>query len=122
VNAIEAVADELETSTESLNATFVEVVHFLAELHLGVAAEVDLDDGAKLVFCKAGGKWGLHVRLPGGDTPLLSASRKLRVAAAHKLEDLHAALLVAVQHDLDDVRTASQIATAALEKLRKEHT
>jgi hypothetical protein len=74
----------------------------LAGLMLGVSASVPLEPGVDLVFRKRGGSWGLYV---GGES-VLKLSKRVRVLAAGKLEDMVGALTAEASRQLEDVRAA----------------
>jgi hypothetical protein len=97
----------------------------------GVVVTIVLDDDppAALTFDKAGGTWGLRVlrrtsigtdRRSGSSTPLLQASRRYRVLAAGKLEELREAILDAQGTKLDDIEAACEQAREFLSKYSPE--
>ncbi len=106
-----AVAPKLAQATDKLNASLTSVERAIAELSLGVRAEVDLssdEDGSyqRLVFSKDGKSWRLFVREghvidphPDEYTPLLNASRETRLTAVGKLKDLVDALVAAAEEE-----------------------
>ena len=73
------------------------------------SAEVPLDDAASLSWCKDNGAWGLYVSASDVLIPLMDASILLRIAAAEKLEDLWAALLIAQEKQEKDIKHATKL-------------
>jgi hypothetical protein len=106
---------ELTRATEELNVKLKEVEVQLIASNLGVSVSVPLEGldvkGSLLVFKKHGvvGNvvWGLYVFNPNaGTTPLLSASRQQRVAAANVLPALIEQLCASVDQNRCDVKQA----------------
>lgn len=129
-------ARALAESTDELNAVFDSAAEHLAALGLGVGASVSLDRGVDpatgvhygrdLVFTKRGDQWRLFVAdwADHDDEPLLtpitSAPRNDRVAAAHKLPELLAAMRTAVRAETDRVREAKNAVESFLASLRSD--
>lgn len=123
---------KLSMGTDALRAKLSKFERVLCELNLGVSASVDTSDGddfendayTELSFMKRGSKWGLFVvkgtrvsstqRVVDQETPLLTATKKQRVAAAGVINDLLAALLDAAQQQLEAVEQANRSLDEAL--------
>jgi hypothetical protein len=120
-------AAKLSKSTDDLNAKFGMVEAELCSLNLGVSASVVLfshntfgfvtavgpQPTTDLAFRKHGQEWGLFIESDKTVTRLTSASRDLRVIAAHKLGDLVSQLLDKVTAETiqvqDSVATVDQV-------------
>lgn len=97
---------------ERLNAQLARAEKHLVGLERRVRASVPLGGEGNLVFCRRGDAWGLSVELANGQiVPLLSASREVRVLAAHSLDALVHAILDAVR----DAERAEEEAVGVVE-------
>jgi hypothetical protein len=125
--------ETLNKETTRLNDRLREVEEFLVGAKLGVYAEVSLMDPSsafqecpgELVFAKWNDRWGLHVRganlekrYPG--TPVLSASRKERIASAYVLELLVDELIETVEEETARVNDAIKDVEKLLVAMRGE--
>lgn len=88
----------LDANTDRLNEALRDVEDAIASLKLGVSAEVAMK-GGHLKFSKVEAEWVLSVVLNNGEhtTPLLKASRALRLASVEAFP----ALLVALRQAHD---------------------
>lgn len=108
------VAESLKKATEKLNGLIEEAEDALFSLEIGLPVEVQLGDEDlaeyKLSFQKYDREWRLVVIPPnGGKVILLRASpRRHRVAAAHALPYLVAALCDAEREEENEVFVAAQ--------------
>jgi hypothetical protein len=107
-------APDLHALTDRLNFALAGAESRLADKAMGVSASVQLGDGKSLLFGKHDGVWGFYIDdASGGMTPLLKASRELRVCAAHALEPLYEAMKAVQQGQMNAVREAIEAAERA---------
>jgi hypothetical protein len=128
-------AAALAAGTDELNLKLAAAEEVLRELGLGVEADVtimsDLEDQAdhnfysiSLCFRKVGGSWSLGLvavmegEEQGGLTPITSASREQRIAAASKLGDLLEAMRIQVRAERQRVDEANSAVDAFLKLAR----
>ena len=99
-------ASPLDQSTDLLNEALRDVEDALDALHLGVSAQVTMAGGNNLCFSRVGAEWVLSVVLDSGShvTPLLKASRALRLASVEALPSLLVALRQA--HDAENLEVS----------------
>lgn len=119
-------AAALAQATDELNQALLRAEAALASLGLGVRAEVEFEgfrdhDGDPigpvrvLAFGKFDKQWRLTYETfyegeldgPSSSTPLLNASREVRLEAARLLPDLHAALLREAERQVAVVKNAA---------------
>jgi hypothetical protein len=126
------VAPDLASATNAVNSALERVEEALTSLNLGVSASVDLypaftwDPGdwrQKLRFGKDGSVWRLllegHTVGDYGDeeddptqSPLLSASKEIRLRAIERLPALINALVAVAEAQIGEFRTAAEKAEA----------
>ena len=99
--------NRLHTITDELNGLLRCAEEMLRQLNYGVEAGIGLGDDTELVFRKVENAWGLHVRLPNGQTvPVLSSSRQNRVRAAIAIPALQDRMRVVVEEQTEHVQDA----------------
>ena len=118
--------ERLTQATELLNARLRACETALAELRLGVYAEVDLPYDRpgwtqSLVFAKEGQEWRLLVETGPTDgevdvVPLVNASRSIRLTATEYLPALTNALLEAALHETEVVTRSAEELQALIAK------
>lgn len=109
---------DLSASTDQLSDALRDVEDAILGLRLGVAATVPF--GAhRLAWEKYNGEWALAVISGETRTPILKASRLLRVLAVDALPALHAALLDEYARQDGEVSRATHRARAFSEMLRR---
>lgn len=129
-------ASELTAATDALIQVLKTFEKQLLDLHLGVAAEVLLDEEPsgrwrKLRFGKHGNTWGLYVAQGDKKQPnrdplvqhLLNASRQVRLAAIDHLEELVILLVQNAQAErlrVQDSLAKVQVMLGEIEKLKPE--
>lgn len=122
------VAPELASATDAVNVALEQVEQALAALHLGVTAAVDLYDGRDPVdgwmrflrYGKDGSAWRLLLESgpDGGDaedwsqSPLLNASKEVRLQAVERLPALVDALVDVAEDQVGRFRAAAAKAHA----------
>lgn len=109
----------LDENTDRLNEALRDVEDALHTLHLGVSAEVVMV-GGKLRFGKEGAEWVLSAVIQNGEhvTPLLKASRALRLASVEALPSLLVALRQAYAAQNDVVVKATQALKSFADSIR----
>lgn len=115
-HATEAPLMEQIDYMDKLNEVLARAEMKLAELQLGVPAEISLVRGTILGFGKVDGEWRLYMRGEKMEnrTRLKSASKRHRLAAAGKLGELHARLVEVWHAENGDVKRAIEQAEQAI--------
>jgi hypothetical protein len=120
VHALPVELVDLGTATDLLNEALGDAEDAIDALRLGVTVSVPIGvaDHA-LVWKKSGADWGLFVHndVHNQASPVLATSRKLRVAAAMKLPELHAAMLKAVEEQEEGTKFAVQVVRSFIASL-----
>jgi len=106
--------DPLTEATERLNTILTQSEVALREKGFGVSADVALPGGGALGFAKFDNTWRLVYTRGDVDTPLTSASRRIRIEAAAALPALYKALQAAVVDAQREVERATEQAEAFL--------
>lgn len=114
----------LDANTDELTMLLLETEDALRCLRYGVTAKVPMGPEHFLSYEKHGADWVLLCHSAGDNrTPLVKASRKMRVLAADSLPALYDALLTerdktdqVVQDAVDKVRALNTVLNAAVEK------
>ena len=123
------VAPELASATNAVNDALERVERALASLNLGVSASVDLHPGCSwepgdwrpfLRFGKDGSAWRLLLEGytvgasgdEGTESPLLSASKEIRLLAVARLPALVDALVQEAEQQVSSFRAAAERAQA----------
>jgi len=124
---------ELANALEALNESLRQVEQVLTELNLGVTASVTLDESEDgwvqcLRFGKVGKGWRLLLESgPKGrfgewhESPLLSASKEVRVRAVVMLPALFDALISEAESQLNQIKDRTAEAHALADKVAKKH-
>jgi hypothetical protein len=129
----EGPARQLELVTDELNAVLTDAGTCLTDLRIGVAAGVEMesddaydDEEIWLSFRKHEGKWALVIdryRMSTQErvstTPLLKASRALRMEAAGLLPDLVVSLIKRTSDEVKSVERCVQSVVALNAELRE---
>lgn len=119
---LSAVALDLMTATERMNAQIEEVEELFRGLKLGVSASVPISSEEGLGFGKLDGSWRLmHVTYTGGGEhrqPLANASRVQRVRVLGALSALFDELILEVKRQTIEVEAAAEAANKFVLKLK----
>ncbi len=128
-------AERLGSATDQLTETIAKIERALEDLHFGVNASIELAEGRyeededdpifeptlRLSFRKTAKRWTLMVATatdPSDDewtvSPLVNASREVRLLAVEKLPELIDAMVKEAEWRLKEVETAQQRADAVL--------
>lgn len=123
------IARRLNDGADALSGNLARAEKALAGLGLGVKARVNItteEDAehnvcTELAFQRSGPHWGLFIVLSEdyGDgsereTPLLSASKDMRVRAAQVIPDLLAAMIEAARKQAEEIEAANRAVLDAL--------
>lgn len=107
----------LDSETDKLNELLAKAETAIGEMRMGVCARVPFS-GRELSWEKHGSQWMLMVYFDAVQkTPLLKASRELRVSAVEHLDELVVALMKEVARQETEVRDAVLAADAFLARL-----
>jgi hypothetical protein len=126
------VAPRLGAASDALNASIVEFQTALADLKLGIAAGVDIEDddndenyGSSLVFRKHEGHWMLVIDVHDisrderfSTTPLTKASRIMRLRASALLGNLLEALITRSHEEIDRVERSTMTFARFTDEIR----
>jgi hypothetical protein len=97
---------------DELNNVWMSVEAYFCDLNLGVSAEVPLAVGDRRVlrFSREKDEWVLSILETGSTywSPILNASREVRVLAASRVSALEEALLAKTKVQYEAVKTASE--------------
>ena len=118
---IDRLTTDILTATAALNARLEEAEDALAELSLGVAAEVAIDEDLTLGFGRVRDQklWRLYVRRDDGERTLMrDCSRFVRTLAAARLDALLEELLKEVRFQTADIAQSAERAREFAESVR----
>lgn len=82
----------IHQTTQELNIKIAALERYLGGLPGRMPATIDIGNGMALTFCRSGKIWRLIITEHNGDSPIISASVKAKVAAMQKLPELMAAI------------------------------
>lgn len=117
----------LGQATDELNVVISRAEKVLAQMALGVRAEVPLPDsasdpiGRRLGFGKGPSGWGLYVRTDHGNNPLSNTSRETRMDAVVRIPDLVEALRTEAVYQEQVVRDVTHRLSDYLDGLASPH-
>jgi hypothetical protein len=111
-----AIAAKLHAATEALNEQLAAFERQIVALNLGVSATVE-----GVTFGKRGGTWGLFVEVRGEATPILHASREMRIKSIATLPMLIESLFGETERQLTDVQDGEGLRAASRPQLRHAH-
>lgn len=116
-------AEALEQATDRLNELFIEAEDYFIGLGGGIRVQVLLDKVADqeevwLCLMKQKGTFGLYVVTSGQTSPLVSASRRHRILAVSKLEELRLAVVEETSRSLLEIVGAADDAREFLKRVK----